>query len=301
MGFMKVGIIMDQVEHLLSLQNEVGESPIWIPEEKVLTWIDIEADSVFQYRPDNEKLDIFKVDVSVTSLGRRGDTGWITAAKTGLYYWDGQSGSLDFIVDPEADTPGLRFNDGVVDRQGRFLIGTMNENDLNAPDGSLYRLNVDGKIEKLESGYAVPNGMGLSPDGRTLYVTDMFHSQILAYDYDAAEGGGVTNKRVLVTVPQEAGWPDGLIVDSEGFVWSAHWAGGKISRYDPDGTLEREISLPVANVTCMAFGGDALDELYITTAWFTLSEEDRKKQPWAGDLFRLKTDIQGLAEPVFGG
>ena len=292
---------MSQVEHLLSLQNEVGESPIWNPEDKVLTWLDIEANCVFQYSPDNEKLEMFKVDVSVTSLGRRGDSAWITATKTGLHYWDGQSSSLKFIVDPEADSPGMRFNDGVVDRQGRFLIGTMNEDDLNAPDGSLYRLNGDGTLDKLESGYAVPNGMGLSPDGRTLYVTDMFHSQILAYDYDASEGGGVKNKRVFVTVPPEAGWPDGLIVDSEGFVWSAHWAGGKISRYDPDGTLEREVGLPVANVTCMAFGGAALDELYITTAWFTLSDEDRKKQPWAGDLFRLKTDIQGLPEPVFAG
>lgn len=292
---------MSQVEHLLSLQNEVGESPIWIPHEETLYWIDIEADCVFSYRPDQEKLETRKVNVAITSLGRRGRRGWITATKTGLHFWDGQSDSLEFIVDPEADAPGIRFNDGVVDRQGRFLIGTMNENDLNAPDGSLYRLNADGSVEQLDSGYAVPNGMGLSPDGRTLYVTDMFHSQILAYDYDEGVGGGVSNKRVFVEVPQVAGWPDGLIVDSEGFVWSAHWAGGRISRYDPTGTLEREVTLPVANVTCMAFGGKGLDELYVTTAWFSLSDEDRKQQPWAGDVFRIKTDIKGLVEPLFGG
>lgn len=292
---------MSQVEHHLSLQNEVGESPIWIPEDQTLTWIDIEGNCVFQYSPDDERLETFKVDVSITSLGRRGEKGWVCAAKTGLHFWNGQSASLDFIADPEAAIPGHRFNDGVVDRQGRFLIGTMNENDLNAPDGSLYRLNTDGKIEKLDSGYAVPNGLGLSPDGGTLYVTDMFHGQILAYDYSAAESGGVANRRVFVTVPQEAGWPDGLIVDSQGFVWSAHWAGGRISRYDPEGKLEREISLPVANVTCMAFGGKDLDELYITTAWFSLSDADRKAQAWAGDLFRVRTDVTGIVEPVFAG
>jgi sugar lactone lactonase YvrE len=152
----------------------------------------------------------------------------------------------------------------------------------------------------LDSGFAVCNGMGLSLDSRTLYVTDMFHHQILAYDYDSLTGN-VCHKRIFVRVPEEAGVPDGLIVDSEDFVWSAHWGGWRITRYDPAGKIEREIRLPVANVTCLGFGGADLDELYVTTAWSGLSQQERKKQPLAGDLFRIKTDVKGVLESKFLG
>ncbi len=289
---------MNEVEHLLGVQNEVGESPIWMPDEQALYWIDIEGCQVFRYSPETRELKTFDVDFPITSLWRCADGRWITAAKTGLHYWDCDTGRSEFILDPEADVPDVRFNDGVIDRQGRFLIGTINEKDLASPDGSVYRYDSGGAIAKLDSGLAVANGMGLSPDGETLYVTDMFHSRILAYDYDT-EAGVVSARRDFAVIPTEEGYPDGLIVDSEGFVWSGHWAGWKISRYDPDGTLEREIKFPVANVTCFAFGGREMTDLYITTAWFMLGDEDRKQQPLAGDLFRVTTDVKGMVEPVF--
>jgi len=102
-------------------------------------------------------------------------------------------------------------------------------------------------------------------------------------------------------VPGEAGLPDGLIVDGDGFIWSAHWGGWRVTRYDPEGKIEREIKLPVANVTCMAFGGRDLNVLYMTTAWFMLSDEERAAQPEAGDLFRIETDVTGRLEPEFAG
>jgi len=223
----------------------------------------------------------------------------MAAAKNGLYFWDEKTGHA-FLRDPEADTANVRCNDSVIDRQGRFLVGTINEKDLASPDGSLYRYDPDGSLHQLDTGLAVANGIGLSPDGCTLYVTDMFHSRILAYDYDT-DTGTVSARRDFVVVPQEEGWPDGLIVDQEGFIWSAHWAGWKVTRYDPRGTIERQIKLPVANPTCFAFGGEQLKDLYITTAWYSLSDEDREKQPWAGDLFRIRTDVRGLLEPQFNG
>jgi len=142
--------------------------------------------------------------------------------------------------------------------------------------------------------------MGWSPDGGTLYVTDMFRRRILAYDYDLATGA-VSGRRVFATIPEDAGLPDGLVVDAEGGVWSAHWGGWRVTRYAPDGAVEREIRLPVANITCMGFGGRGLDELYITTAWFLLSAAERTAQPQAGDLFRVKVGIRGIPEPCFAG
>jgi len=289
---------MSKLEHVQAAQNQVGETPIWVPNEQALYWIDIEGACVHRLIPETGEVKTWQVDFPITALARQADGKWITAAKTGLYFWDQKTNKSTFIVDPVADIPNVRFNDGAVDRQGRFLIGTINEKDFAAPDGALYRLDGDSNIHQLDTGLAVANGIGFSPDGKIIYVTDMFHSRILAYDYDTAHGL-VSNRRDFVTVPTDQGWPDGLIVDEEGCVWSAHWAGWKITRYDPDGKIIQQIEMPVANPTCLAFAGKNLDELYITTAWFSLTEEDRKKQPLAGDLFRIKTNVKGILEPEF--
>jgi L-arabinonolactonase len=291
---------MNEPEHVLAMQDEVGETPIWIPDEGALYWIDIEGKRVHRYKPTTNTRQDWDLDVPITALARRAGQRWIIAAKDGLHFWDHQNNTSEFIVDPEADNPACRFNDSAVDRQGRLLIGTLNQQDLNAPDGCLYRLDPDLSIHKLDDGYAVANGIGFSPDGAIVYVTDMFHSKLLAYDYDLATGT-VSNRRTFAEVPSDAGFPDGLIVDAAGYVWSAHWAGSRVTRYAPDGSVDREIRLPVSNVTCMGFGGANLSDLYVTTAWFMMSDEDRRAQPQAGDLFRIETDVEGLVEPEFAG
>ncbi len=126
-------------------------------------------------------------------------------------------------------------------------------------------------------------------------------SEKLRYGLQKNRPGNISHRRLFVGVPEEAGAPDGLIVDSEDFIWSAHWGGWRITRYDPTGKIEREIRLPVANVTCLGFGGADLDELYVTTAWSGLTKQERKKQPLAGDLFRIKTDVKGMPESEFLG
>jgi len=291
---------VNEVEPFVATQDEVGETPLWIPEEQALYWIDVEGKRVHRAAGAARSVQTFALDFPITALARRASGGWIAAAKTGLYFWDHRTGRSEFIVNPVADRPDLRFNDGAVDREGRFLIGTMNQKDLAAPDGSLYRLDPDRSIHKLDTGLAVANGIGFSLSGETVYVTDMFHGCLLAYDYDTS-AGTVSRRRTFAAVPPEAGVPDGLIVDSEGFIWSAHWGGWRITRYDPRGRIERTLKLPVANPTCMAFGGKEMDELYVTSAWFMLGEADRRAQPQAGDLFRIRTDVRGLAEPAFAG
>ena len=167
-----------------------------------------------------------------------------------------------------------------------------------AAEGSLYRLDHDGSLHQLDTGYATANGIGLSPDGKTVYVADQRHGQIIALDYDTLNGT-VSNRRLFARVPEAEGMPDGLIVDAEGFIWNGHWNGWKLTRYDPSGKIERQISFPVQHVISFAFGGQDLDELFVTTAWWDLSEQQRKEQPWAGDLLRVDTGIRGLIEPAF--
>jgi sugar lactone lactonase YvrE len=242
----------------------------------------------------------FAAELPVTAICRRARGGWIAATKKGLAFWDATSNRFEFVVDPEQGHADHRCNDAAVDRQGRLWVGTLNQRDLFAPTGSLWRLDPDLTLHKMDSGFAVPNGIAFSPDGRTMYVTDMFHGKIVAYDFDVVTGS-IAARRDFAVVPQDAGLPDGLIVDAQGCLWSAHWGGWRVTRYTPDGRIDRELRLPVANVTCMAFGGSQLDQLYITTAWAFLSEEDRKQQPQAGDVFRATPGVSGLPEPPFAG
>lgn len=292
---------MSQLEHLLPVQNQLGESPIWAPDEQAVYWVDWGGNPIYRYHRISGEVWTYEVEIPVTALARRAAGGWIVTAHTGLAFWDPRANQFSLIVGrPEPDNPHICFNDSAVDRQGRFLVGTFNSKEPEAPDSSLYRLDPDGSLHQLDTGFATVNGLGVSPDGEILYVTDMRHNLIYAYNYDPATGAA-GNRRIFARVPKEEGMPDGLIVDSEGFVWSAHWAGWKLTRYDPTGKVEREIRFPVQHVICFAFGGESLDELYVTTAWYGFGAEERKKQPLAGDVFRIKTDVQGLEEPGFMG
>jgi D-xylonolactonase len=291
---------MNNLEHYLSIQNEMGETPIWVPEEKLLYWVDIGSHMIFRIDVKTNEYESFKPDMPVRGLCRKSSGDWLVVTDAGLAFWDPSSNTCKFIIDPYENQPDLQFNDGAIDRQGRLVVGSYNSNQLDAPDGSLYRLDADLTLHRLDKNLVLSNGIALSPDGKTLYVSEMFAHKITAYDYEI-ETGTAGNRRVFVVIPEDAGKPDGLTVDSHGFVWAAHWGGWRVTRYDPAGKLEREIRVPTELVTCIGFGGQNLDELYITTAWYSLSDQQRKEQPLAGDLFRIQTDITGIVEPAFDG
>jgi sugar lactone lactonase YvrE len=291
---------MNEVEPVLSVTNQLGESPIWVAEEGALYWIDIDERTVLRFHPSTGHHESFDLDARITALAARASGGFVIATANGLAFWDPKIQELNFIGDPEADKPSNRFNDGAVDRQGRFWAGTLNESDFEASDGALYRLDPDRSIHKMETGIAESNGVGWSPDNRTMYFTETMRGIIWAYDYDPGTGA-INNRRPFVQLPGENVYPDGLTVDSEGFVWGAQWGGWNVTRYDPTGKIERVVRLPAQQITSCAFGGENLDELYITSAWTGLSEEARKGQPLAGALFRIKGDVKGIVEPKFAG
>jgi len=287
---------MDQVERVLKIGNRLGEGPLWSVDEGVLYWVDIEGNRLYRFLPADGTLESFDTGLPVGALGLRASGGLVVATKNGFAFWDTHTLSLTFIANPEPDKPEARFNDGAVDRRGRFWAGTL------APGAtsSLYRLDPDLTVHTMETGITASNGIGWSPDNRTMYFTDTRRKTIYAYDFDVATGH-ISNRRSFVFTPDEEGVPDGLAVDSEGFIWSARWGGWKVSCYDPSGKLEREVRLPVQYPTSCAFGGDRLDELYVTSARTRVSEEQIREQPFAGDLFRLKTGTRGLPEPKFAG
>ena len=291
---------MGPCEQYLTVQNEMGETPIWVPEENALYWVDAAKHIVYRVDTNTREYESFTPDLPVRGLCRRQSGGWLIITNTGLAFWDPESDACQFIIDPYADIPHMQFNDGMVDRRGRLIVGSYNSGRLDAPDGSLYRLDTDHSLHKIDKGLVLSNGIGLSPDNKTLYVVEMYGNMVTAYDYDI-NVGAIGNRRVFVQIPEDEGMPDGLTVDSEGFIWTAQWGGGRVNRYDPKGQLERAIEVPSKIVTCIGFGGEKLDELYVTTAWYGLTDTQRKEQPQAGDLFRIKTDVKGIVEPFFLG
>jgi L-arabinonolactonase len=289
-----------QVEHMLSVHNEIGEAPLWVPEERRLYWTDTEASMVWSYQPGNGARESWTLSLPVTAIMRRERGGFLLVTKTGLAFWDRDTNTCEPLANPLRGSKSLRFNDGAVDRQGRLVAGTMNCRILASADGCLYRLDPDRRVTRLDGGLAVANGICFSPDGARMYVSEQFRGRILQYEYDC-QTGQVSGKRVFAELPEAEGKPDGLVVDSEGFLWNAHWGGGLITRYSPDGVVAARIRLPVPVVTCMAFAGERLNELYVTTGWYGMNLAEQKKTPGCGDLFRVRTDRAGLVEPRFLG
>lgn len=287
---------MPQVEHVLSVQNKLGEGPRWHVGEQALYWVDIESNLIYRWEPDRGEPESYDVGYSVGSFAFRRDGGFVLATTKGFAFWDRTSNSLEFIGNPEEGKADGRINDGVVDRSGRFWAGTL------APGftSALYRLDPDGSIHMMVPNVGISNGIGWSPDDRTMYYADTSHSTIFAFDYDA-DTGAISNQRDFVRTTDGPGMPDGLVVDAEGYVWSAQWDGWNIIRYAPDGTIDRVIEFPAARITACTFGGPDLDVLYVTSAWTGLDEKQRAAQPQAGDLFRIKLDVRGTPEPHFAG
>ena len=286
-----------QVERIVRCQNDLGEGPIWHIQEGALYWLDINQCKIQRFDPKSKDVQVYDMPFKITALAMRKSGGFLCATEKGFHFWDPSRNHLSFINHPEIDKAGARFNDGKVDRQGRFWAGTM------TPQGAtsaLYRIDPDLSVQRMAGGITISNGIAWSPDNRRMYYADTLRYTIFDYRFNL-ETGEIDKQRVFVKVEPEFGVPDGLTVDSQGYIWVAFYNGWKVVRYKQNGSIDTQINLPVARPTCPAFGGANLDELYITTAIDGLSPKDREKQPMAGDLFMVKPGSKGLPEPKFTG
>jgi len=282
-----------RVEALCVGTSILGEGPLWLPESKQLIWVDIEGKRLNFYTPMSGAQKSIQLDQRIGAVVQSEDGRLVCALENGFYYLDLKTETLQTIANPESHLPNNRFNDGKCDPAGRFWAGTMPMTN-GGPHGALYRLDGDGSVHKMLEDIGCSNGLGWSLDGTTMYYIDTDTRRVDRFDYDALSGK-IENRKTIVSFSKEWGYPDGMTVDEEGMLWVAHWNGSAVSRFDPT-TGERiaRIELPVSLVTSCCFGGENLDELYITTARIGLSEEQLQREPLAGSVFVCKPGVRGL-------
>jgi sugar lactone lactonase YvrE len=287
----------------LALENPstLGECPVWDERENVLYWVDIAEGHLHRFDPPSQTNTTRQLPTKLSSIGKRAKGGLIATLRKTFAIIDGMTGRCDVLDTVEADQPDNRFNDGKIDRKGRYWAGTMNEVEIGRPDAALYCFRCPGDVQKMIPEVTISNGTGWSPDGLTMYYTDTLRFAVFAYDFDPASGA-IANRRVFAAFePSANGLPDGLTVDAEGFVWSALVNHGRVLRFDPNGTLERIVTFPPTRGTCPTFGGPTFDTLYITTARETLTPAQIAAQPLAGSLFACTPGPRGIPEPMFAG
>jgi sugar lactone lactonase YvrE len=292
-----------QAELIVDARNAVGECPVWVPEENALYWVDIPAGGLQRWSAETGHVHAWRAPQMLACIARHRDGGWVAGMESGFFHLHPHNdGSLDsnLLAPVEHTRTDMRLNDGRCDRQGRFWAGSMVLNmGANAGDGMLYRYSAGqrGPVEAQLSGFIVPNGLGFSPDGRTMYLSDSHPlvQKIWAFDYDT-DSGTPSNRRLFVDMHQFPGRPDGAAVDAEGGYWICANDAGLIHRFTPDGRLDRSLAVPVKKPSMCAFGGSRLDTLFVTSI---RPGDDHDEQSLAGGVFALNPGVKGLPEPLF--
>jgi sugar lactone lactonase YvrE len=223
---------------VLDVKASLGECALWSVADQALWWVDINAPSLNRFDPATGRNVAMPLSESIGCFAfRPRDGGFVLAMRDGLWLADARGRPTRKIVEAPFAPAHHRFNDGRCDRQGRFYAGSMNEN-RDAPTGALYRLDADLAFTKVLDGMTISNGLAWSPDGRTMYVVDSGPREVHAFAFDGADGT-ISDGRVLVTVPEEVGSPDGMTVDASGDLWVAIYGGGRVHRYTPTASCGR--------------------------------------------------------------
>jgi len=287
------------VKVLSAASGLLSEGPRWHAERGELLWVDILGRKLHRGTLTADgglgRIETISLEQHVGAVAPAIGGGYVVAAGQGFLFVD-DFGAVHELAQPEAGRDEVRMNDGACDPQGRFWAGTM-AYDESPGAGVLYRLELDGSCTTVLTGLTISNGIGWSPDGRTMYLNDSGPRCLDAFAFEGL-AGAIADRRTLVRIedPDEA--PDGLTVDQEGGIWVALWNGGAVQRYAPDGTLVEVVELPVARPTSCVFGGPDHATLFVTSARADLDEEALALQPDAGRLFAIEgLGVRGL--PTF--
>jgi sugar lactone lactonase YvrE len=300
---------MVEIRCVLQARSVLSEGALWSAPEKALYWVDQMRPEIHRFDPatgEDVKFEL-ELPVQLGAIVPRQAGGFVLAAADGISFIDAAMRRRTPVGNPMAAHPRACFNDAKCDRQGRLWAGTTDRQETD-PYGTLWRFDPDGTASRVADGFIASNGPSFSPDGRTLYHTRSHEKTIMAYDIDPATGAA-SNERVFARTDPDGGIPDGSTVDAEGFLWQTHWGGSRVTRYAPDGRVDRVLEMPAKIVTSCAFGGEELTTLYVTTAsiafvdgqWVYMDEAGFAADPTLGGIFAVEVGVRGLPEPAFRG
>lgn len=284
---------------VVEVNNTLGECVLWNDRQQKVWWTDIQESTLFQYDYIKRKLNKYALPERLASFGfTENDDILVCAFASGFALYNTVTNKIDWLAKPETHLPDNRFNDGRVDRQGRFWAGTMNEKDPAARGarGSLYCLT-GMECQRIFSDVGIPNSLCWSRDSRRFYFADSTTHTIQRYDFDAETAHPSQPQPFAQSPPPHE--PDGSCVDVDDCLWNALWCGGKVVRYESDGAPLDELKLPVSQPTCVAFGGTEMNLLFVTSARVGLTVGQLDKEPQAGSLFIYQTPYSGLPESRF--
>jgi len=282
------------VRNVWSLGATLGEGPVWDARDAALWFVDIKQHRVHRFDPVSGEMRSFDAPSQVGWVLPAADGGFLAGLQTGLHRFDPESGAFTLLTAVEPDRPGNRLNDATVAADGAVWFGSMDDGETDVT-GQVHRFHAGTLTTSTIPPVVITNGPAVSPDGGTLYHVDTLGHTIHAVPVDGATTG---TPRLFATIDAADGYPDGVTVDAEGGVWVGLWGGWSARRYAPDGTLDRIVRFPVANITKVAFGGDDLRTGFATSASKGLSDEDRTDQPEAGSLFAFDVDVPGRVLPL---
>jgi sugar lactone lactonase YvrE len=269
----------------------LGESPVWNSFDNLLYFIDIKNPSIHRLHFSSGCFQSISAPSEIGCIAFAKDGSLIAAMQDGLAHVDFERSKYSYFSAIDTDLPNNRPNDGKCDKAGRLWIASMDNKEVN-PSGRLWCISHLTTPILWDSNFVIGNGIDWSPDAKKMYFTDSVNRSIFVYDYDLSTGS-IKNKKIFAQIPKTHGFPDGLTVDSEGYIWSAHWDGWQITRYAPDGTIDLVIKVPAPRPTSLIFGGPHLNTLYITSARYGLTAEDLKVAPHSGSIFAYESSVQG--------
>ena len=282
-----------------NIKARLGEGAFWNHKTQELYWVDIEDQMLHIYNPQTKTNRSLPTPSKIGTVVPKNTNETIVALQDGIYTMNLKSGDVVLLSDIESGLTENRFNDGKCDPSGRLWVGSMALN-MQSYRANLYMVDTTGNAQLKIDSVTISNGIAWSSDQKTMYYIDTPTGMIRAFDFDN-EIGAISNERVVVTVPDSMGFPDGMAIDSDDMLWVGMWNGNAVIRYNPQtGKVISKIEVPAHNVTACAFGGKNLDTLYITTASIDMTEEEKAAYPLAGSLFKADPGVKGVKSVFFG-
>jgi sugar lactone lactonase YvrE len=291
-------VAINEVTVAYKIDSKLGEGAIWNHDTNELYWIDIEGKLLHIFNPKSNQNRSFPTASHIGTVVPKENDEALIALADGIYTINLKTGETTIFSDMKEELIGCRLNDGKCDPSGRLWVGSMNWQQKKGK-AKLFNIKKDGVVTTKIDSVTISNGIVWTKNKKTMYYIDTPTSQIKAYDYNNTSGD-ISNERVVVEIPEELGFPDGMTIDAEDMVWAGMWNGNAVIRFNPKtGEILQKVEIPAHNVTSCAFGGENLETLYVTTAKIDMTNEELEKYPLAGSVFKVNPGVKGVKSNFF--